>query len=74
MNRCLRLMLLAGVAALAGCQALPRVEAWEKGTLSRPAMRFDADRIDAAFTDHVYTSKEGALGGRGVGGGGCGCN
>ena len=30
--------------------------------------------IDAAIDDHIYFSKEGTSGGRGFGGGGCGCN
>ena len=68
---------LAGAAlgcALAGCAGLPKVEAWEKGTLARPEMRFDGDRLEARFDDHVYTSRENTSGGAGVGGGGCGCN
>ena len=65
---------LAGVAALAACAGWGQVEAWEKGNLAKPAMRLDADPLDARFTQHVYTSKEAASGGAGVGGGGCGCN
>lgn len=65
------LVVLAG--GLAGC-ALRPVEAWEKGDLAKPAMRFDADPLDAKFTQHSYTSREAASGGTGVGGGGCGCN
>ena len=64
------------VAHLGGCALAPRVDvaAFDKGDLARPAMQFDADRLEAAFGDHVYFSKEGASGGRSVGGGGCGCN
>jgi len=73
-----RWLLFAAVLAsggLAGCAgSLPPVQAWQKGDLARPAMQFDSDRLDASFTDHVYLSKEGTLSGRGVGGGGCGCN
>lgn len=58
---------------LPGC-GIRHVEAWEKGNLARPAMRFDADPLDAKFTQHTYTSREAASGGTGVGGGGCGCN
>ena len=64
---------LLTVGALSGCAITP-VAAWDKGDLARPAMQFDADRLDTAFGDHVYFSKEAASGGRGVGGGGCGCN
>jgi hypothetical protein len=64
------------LAAVGGCALAPKVPvaAFEKGDLARPAMQFDADRLDAAFNDHIYFSKEGASGGRSVGGGGCGCN
>jgi hypothetical protein len=61
-------------ALLAGCAGLGKVEAWEKGNLAKPAMRFDSDPLDARFTQHIYTSKENSSGGTGVGGGGCGCN
>jgi hypothetical protein len=47
---------------------------WEKGTLARPEMQFDADPLDTKITQHIYTSKEAATGGYGAGGGGCGCN
>lgn len=68
-------MLLAFAAAvlLSGC-GLRHVEAWEKGNLAKPGMRFDGDPLDARFTQHTYTSREAASGGTGVGGGGCGCN
>lgn len=60
--------------ALAGCANLGQVQPWEKGNLARPEMTFEGDRLDRAFVEHTYTSKEAAAGGAGVGGGGCGCN
>jgi hypothetical protein len=67
--------LLAGYSAsLAGCSFIPPVQPWEKGNLSRPEMTFEKDRLDNAFTEHIYFSKEAASGGSGVGAGGCGCN
>ena len=57
-----------------GCALIAPVQAWEKGTLARPEMTFEGDRLDTAFTEHTYFSKEAASGGAGVGGGGCGCN
>jgi hypothetical protein len=69
-----RLMLAACVLALAGCSAVPTVQPWQKGNLAKPQMAFDSDVLDARFMDHTYFSKEGASGGAGVGGGGCGCN
>ena len=67
-------LLAAACALLAGCAALPPVQPWEKGLLARPEMQLDARRLEASFADHVYVSKEAGLSGRGVGGGGCGCN
>jgi hypothetical protein len=47
---------------------------WERDLMARPEMALDAAPVDSAIDDHVYFSKEGASGGRGFGGGGCGCN
>jgi hypothetical protein len=65
---------LVVVALLAGCATMQPPKPWEKGVLARPEMQFDADPMNARLTDHIYTSKEAASGGYGVGGGGCGCN
>lgn len=59
---------------LSACGVIQHVEPWEKGILARPEMTFDGDKLDSAFTEHTYFSKEGSSGGAGVGGGGCGCN
>ena len=69
-----RIVVCAVVAALAGCATFDPPKPWEKGELARPQMQFDPDPLEAKATQHVYTSKEGATGGYGVGGGGCGCN
>ncbi|NBO76672.1 MAG: DUF4266 domain-containing protein [Betaproteobacteria bacterium] len=76
MKALLKAGLPALLAAFGGCALAPQVPvaAFEKGDLARPAMQFDADRLEASFGDHIYFSKEGASGGRSVGGGGCGCN
>ena len=61
------------LAALQGCAFAPP-QPWEKGNLAKPAMTMDADPLDQAFVQHIYSSKENSSGGYGVGGGGCGCN
>lgn len=58
-------------AGLGGCTT---VQPWERGNLADPTMRSDRDPLAAAMTEHVYFSREASSGGRGVGGGGCGCN
>ncbi len=50
------------------------VKPWERSVLARPDMALDCERMDLDFDDHVYFSKEASSGGRGFGGGGCGCN
>jgi hypothetical protein len=60
--------------ALAGCATVAPPQPWERGNLARSEMQFDYDRLDAKTQQHIYTSKEAATGGYGVGGGGCGCN
>jgi hypothetical protein len=68
-----RALITLVAAALGGC-ALAPVQPWEKGALAGPAMRLDHDRVGQAYDEHIYSSKEAASGGSGVGGGGCGCN
>ena len=73
--RTLRRLLPAVIAAAAcsGCANLG-VEPWERDILARPDMQLDASPLEAALDDHIYFSKEATSGGRGYGGGGCGCN
>jgi hypothetical protein len=66
------LALLCGV--LGACGGLQPVNPWQKGVLARPEMTFETDRLENAYNEHTYFSKEAASGGAGVGGGGCGCN
>jgi hypothetical protein len=67
-------LLLLLMLGLTGCSMGAAVQPWEKGTLARPEMTFGGDKLDTGYTEHIYSSKEGASGGSGVGGGGCGCN
>ena len=69
-----RLLLLAFITTLSACSLIEPVQPWEKGILAKPEMTFETDRLDNAYAEHVYFSKEAASGGSGVGGGGCGCN
>jgi len=56
-----------------GCGTIG-VKPWQRELLAKKEMALDANPLDAAIDDHVYFSKEAASGGRGFGGGGCGCN
>lgn len=50
------------------------VQPWERDILADDSMQLDPDGMQAYADDHIYFSKEAATGGKGVGGGGCGCN
>lgn len=50
------------------------VRASEKEFLADQVMVFDEDLQEAQADEHVLSNREGAAGGRGTGGGGCGCN
>jgi len=65
------LLLIALAHFLTGCV---NVKPWQRGTLADATMRADRDPLGDRFADHVYFSREAPTGGRGVGGGGCGCN
>ena len=67
-----RLALLALVCALPACSSLG-VKPWQREILAKKEMALDAS-VDSTIDDHIYFSKEATSGGRGFGGGGCGCN
>lgn len=67
------LSLNAATAFLGGCASVG-VEVWEREVLAKAEMQLDNDAVYHSVDDHVYFSKEASSGGRGFGGGGCGCN
>ena len=67
------LLMASALLLMSGCASVG-VQPWERDVLARPEMSLDADPLDAAIDDHIYFSKEASSGGRGFGGGGCGCN
>jgi hypothetical protein len=56
-----------------GCTSMG-VEPWERDVLAKDRMNLVTDSVEAGLDDHIYFSKEASSGGRGFGGGGCGCN
>lgn len=68
----LPLLVLAGVAGCGGIE--PWVKPYERDRLADPIMSLDMNPVSTAYTQHVYESREGARGGEGAAGGGCGCN
>ncbi len=59
--------------SLGACSLQMGVEPWERDLLAERSMRLDRV-LDDELDDHIYYSKEASSGGRGFGGGGCGCN
>jgi hypothetical protein len=56
---------------LAGCA---QVAPYQRGTLARPDMAFDASPGPTRAMEKTFGAKEASSGGASVGGGGCGCS
>lgn len=54
--------------------ACGEVHPYERGLLAKPKMQVDPNPESTKFEQHVYDYREGATGGYGGVGGGCGCN
>ena len=72
----LKLLALLAGTLLAGCAQLDAMapKVWEKDRLARKEMTIEGDGHEGRLAQRVYSSRENASGGYGVGGGGCGCN
>lgn len=68
-----KLAFVVVIALTSGC-GRQAVRASEKQFLADQVMVFDNDPQETAADDHVMENREGASGGHGAGGGGCGCN
>ena len=70
----MRITILLAVAMALSVTGCANVKPWQRGTMADYTMRADRDPIGDAQKDHIFFSREEASGGKGVGGGGCGCN
>jgi len=68
----LPLLVIAGLSACGPFE--PWVKPYERDRLADPIMALDGDPVSTAYIQHVYEAREGARGGEGAAGGGCGCN
>lgn len=70
------LLMLVVLAGTAGCSSNfePWVKPYERDRLADPIMALDMDPVSSSYLMHVYEAREGARGGEGAAGGGCGCN
>ncbi len=67
------LILLSAMLLVTACSGMG-VEPWERDVLAKEEMQLVTNPLEAGLDDHIYFSKEASSGGRGFGGGGCGCN
>lgn len=71
MRRVLASCVLLVSGLLSGCVS---VAPYEREYLASPAMNAELEEGEGEFSSHVFDSREGATGGHGSTGGGCGCN
>ncbi len=67
------LAIALGLGSVAGC-GRAAVRASEKEFLADQVMIFDNDPQESESDNHILSNREGAAGGGGAKGGGCGCN
>ncbi|MCJ8321522.1 MAG: DUF4266 domain-containing protein [Colwellia sp.] len=67
------LLIIVMSIVCSGCTNLG-VQPWERDLLAKDEMSLSSSPLDSALDDHIYFSKEASSGGKGFGGGGCGCN
>lgn len=69
------LLLLAAGLACSACSSIePWVKPYERERLADPLMKFARDTLPERHREHVHAVREGARGGNGAQGSGCGCN
>ena len=66
-----RVAILVVATALGACAT---TKPYQREQLADPVMAPDADADREALRSHMLGTREGAIGGFGHGGGGCGCN
>ena len=72
--KCVAFVLLAALASACGTNRAWLVKPHQREYLADRIMRPDSNALEASADQHVLTTREGAIGGGGTVGGGCGCN
>ena len=70
----LALALLATVAGCGSTSSMALVKPHQRELLADRIMNLDGDAQERAADQHMLSNREGAIGGSGTSGGGCGCN
>ena len=69
------LLTVTALLCLSGCGPIqPWVKPYERERLADRVMAWDRDPLSTGYITHVRENREGARGGTGESGGGCGCN
>jgi hypothetical protein len=69
------LLLLAAALGGSACSSIePWVKPYERERLADPIMKIARDTLPERHREHVHAVREGARGGNGAQGSGCGCN
>jgi hypothetical protein len=68
------LALTLGAAGCATAPGLATVKPHQRELLADRIMNLDGDAQERAADQHMMSNREGAVGGSGTAGGGCGCN
>jgi hypothetical protein len=66
-----RLIVLLALVTVPGCIG---VKPYQRELLAKPIMTFQPDPHEDVLDNHMIEAREGAAGGYGSAGGGCGCN
>jgi hypothetical protein len=71
----IRLLFMLGALTVGGCSISKwTVKPHQRELLADRIMQLDADAQERSAEEHVLANREGAIGGTGTSGGGCGCN
>jgi hypothetical protein len=75
-SRLVAILALAGAALTGGGCAVSKwtVRPHQRELLADRIMQLDAAPQERAAEEHILSNREGAVGGSGTSGGGCGCN
>lgn len=72
---CRLTVLLLSIVGMSACGSIePWVKPYERDRLADPIMFLDPNPVSTSYIQHVFEAREGARGGEGSAGGGCGCN
>jgi hypothetical protein len=70
-----KLTLIVAALTVGGCSTSKwTVKPHQRELLADRIMQLDADAQERSAEEHVLANREGAIGGTGTSGGGCGCN